>query len=240
MIYKILILLGGAVLAVYLLFPSYLDAILGKTDFKNTLKSGGEVLAVFDRTGGKFDDSEYTGDPVTDPLGPVKGGEAYIIKLSGENNWLATGLNQSSGKTDTVVSTLGNVDPSEGRLVIFDRIFTFDNNGKIIDSSYGVVGHLEKVSLINRVKNMIGEIGPRWVKIDGNWMDNNCFNYCSKIGKSCMSDSCPKGPPPCDCIGGTCSTDRAEKLYCAEKHDTDCRTIINKDTLRNDFFCCCR
>jgi hypothetical protein len=103
------------------------------------IKSGHPFKVVFDKTKGKFDDSKYTGDWHTDPMGTLKGGETYTVVYK-KGNFECTGFNQGTGNVGTW--TYSNANPSDSLISLWGRVYVFAGNGDVYDPTYGVVGHM--------------------------------------------------------------------------------------------------
>jgi hypothetical protein len=103
------------------------------------IESGKPFRVVFDKTLGKFDDTNYTGDWQTDPMGALKGGESYDV-IYNKRIFSCTGFNQAVGKNGTWFYS--NANPSNSHLSLWGRIYSFDGLGLVYDSQFGLVGHL--------------------------------------------------------------------------------------------------
>jgi hypothetical protein len=233
-IFILLLLLGG-----YLCYPSSLDFILGKPDWERLIVSGREFALRLDNTTGKFDDSKYSGEVVSDPMGRIKGGENYVIKYTPETGYIGTGLNQETGRIDTFPCSAKKPLPP-GCICLWERTLPISINGDVADIDFGIIGHLDKVSIIDTIKNKLGTYGARWVKIEGDYADSNCFLYCAKISKKCASSGCPKGPPPCQTEGGMAQVELNGKPTCKNTWERDCRVLIDRPTRYSNFYCCCQ
>jgi|GEM_PF-1347914 len=107
------------------------------------IQSGALFIVVFDKTAGKFDDSFYSGDWRTDPMGSLKGGETYRIRYS-NGRFTCPGYNQQKGGQMT--HTDGGAKPEDGVISLWGRIYNFDASGNVWDPDYGIVGHLKVAS----------------------------------------------------------------------------------------------
>jgi hypothetical protein len=113
----------------------------GSNEWIGHITSGKPFRVVFDKTPSKFDDTYYTGNDSTDPMGPLKGGECYDITYR-DGIFYCTGYNQATGKYGTWFHS--NANPMNNHLSLWGRIYSFDGLGLIYDSRYGLVGHLVK------------------------------------------------------------------------------------------------
>jgi len=103
------------------------------------IQSGRPFFVVFDKTKDKFDDSTYTGDWRSDPMGTLKGGETYqgVYK---NGNFTCRGFHQHKNKVYSTSS--GGINPDDGRISLWGRTYVFDGLGIVWDQTYGIVGHL--------------------------------------------------------------------------------------------------
>ncbi|MEW5736451.1 MAG: hypothetical protein AB1921_16520 [Thermodesulfobacteriota bacterium] len=108
-------------------------------DWRTYILSGCPFQVIFDSTADKFDDSVYTGDYKTDPMGTLKGGETYTVVYE-DGKFSCTGFNQGAGRTGTW--TYENADPSRRVISLWGRCYTFDEQGNVTDPQYGRVGSL--------------------------------------------------------------------------------------------------
>lgn len=106
-------------------------------EWVSVLLSGQEVLVALDQL--KVDDTGWTGDWRTDPLGVIKGGEIYTVVFK-EGMYSATGLHEPSGEIQTHASM--GIDPADGLLAIWGRTFNVDGKGRIWDPEFGIAGSL--------------------------------------------------------------------------------------------------
>ncbi|MBN1585208.1 hypothetical protein JW899_02455 [Candidatus Uhrbacteria bacterium] len=113
----------------------------GESRWPELIRSGKRFLAVFDVSHRQFDDSAWTGDWRTDPMGTIRGGETYTLKYS-KDGWSATGINEGTGKVGTWTYRYG--DPDAYQLDIWGRIYEFDAEGNVYDPDFGLVGHLSE------------------------------------------------------------------------------------------------
>ncbi len=74
------------------------------------IQSGKPFTVVFDLTHKKFDDSIYSGNWKTDPMGNLKGGETYSVYFE-NNSYTCKGFNQDKKKI--VSGTYSNADPAD-------------------------------------------------------------------------------------------------------------------------------
>jgi len=116
------------------------------TSWRELLRSGQPVDVVLDETHGKFDDTKFTGDYRTDPLGTLKGGETYVVTYDAkQRSFETTGFNQGRNAVATVSYPNGDLDKNEislwGLLVHFDP-----KTGEVTEPQWGLVGHLRASS----------------------------------------------------------------------------------------------
>lgn len=104
--------------------------------------SGKGFKVVFDVSPSLFDDSQYTGDWKTDPMGTIRGGDTYTLNYNVNNGWTATGYNEGAKRTGSWTYQYG--DPNRFELDIWGRVYKFDAEGNVYDPQYGLVGHLIK------------------------------------------------------------------------------------------------
>ena len=110
-------------------------------DWRTIIALGRPFRLILDGTQGKFDDSRYTGNHRTDPLGTIKGGEAYTMAWH-DGTYQGTGFNQGTGQRGTWSS--GGADPRAGTLSLWGERFTFTPTGQVMHGKWGYVGHLEQ------------------------------------------------------------------------------------------------
>lgn len=106
-------------------------------DLINRIKSGTVFRVSFDKVGGKFNDSGWTGN--TDPMGTLKAGETYQVTYSG-SKYTTRGF--SEGTNSVISATYGNANPDEGKISLWGRVYTFDASGNVYDPQFGLVGTL--------------------------------------------------------------------------------------------------
>ncbi len=160
------IVLSGA-LVVFIIIVNAVGA-QGNIGWLQYIKSGRDFKVVFDKTADKFNDSRYTGDYRTDPMGTIKGGETYAI-IYKNGSFAATGYNQGTGQVGTWAYS--NARPENNQFSLWGRIYKFDEKGNVYDSKYGLVGHLNATA--DSIVYPIPELGNCKNKED-------CKNYCSK------------------------------------------------------------
>ncbi len=109
--------------------------------FIKRIERGEAFFVLFDQTINKFNDSIYTGDWRTDPLGTLKGGQTYrvVYKAKGQR-WIVTGFNQETGTVLT--ATYYNADLAKHEISLWGRLFHFTESGDVLDLQYGLVGHI--------------------------------------------------------------------------------------------------
>jgi len=105
----------------------------------DTIKSGQEFKVIFNKTSDKFDDSNYTGNTNTDPMGSLKGGETYSVKYI-DGSYTCTGYNQGWRRVGSM--TYSNAKVENSHISMWGRIYVFDGVGNVYDSQYGLVGEL--------------------------------------------------------------------------------------------------
>jgi len=120
------------------------DCLADSTAWVRAIESGRQVKVVFDKTAGKFDDSTYTSDSNTDPMGTLQGGETYTLKYS-NGNFDCTGYNQGTGKVGTWGYPDTPAKPADNRMSLWGRIYAFDGLGNVYDEKYGLVGSMALV-----------------------------------------------------------------------------------------------
>ncbi|MBW2737219.1 MAG: hypothetical protein JRH20_32980 [Deltaproteobacteria bacterium] len=96
---------------------------------------------VLDLTHNKFDDSVYTGNWRTDPMGNLKGGETYSVYFK-NNSYTCKGFNQGARKI--VSGKYSNANPADNLISLWGFPCVFDGKGRLYDPKYGLIGHLEK------------------------------------------------------------------------------------------------
>lgn len=114
------------------------DDIRTVVDWLAYIRSGRPFQVIFDATDKKFDDSVYSGDWGTDPMGTLKGGETYRLTYV-NGKFECTGFNQGTNSVGTW-AYIG--DPEEGLISLWGRLFNFDGKGRVWDQDFGIVGHL--------------------------------------------------------------------------------------------------
>jgi len=125
------------VLIFVLLVPFSVDA--DSISWIKYIESAHPFKVIFDRTQSKFDDSHYTGDWRTDPMGVLKGGETYTVVYK-NGKFICTGYNQGIGKAGTW--SYSNANPRNNQISLWGRIYVFDGQGRVYDMDYGLVGHM--------------------------------------------------------------------------------------------------
>lgn len=103
------------------------------------IKSGKSFTVIFDKSAERFDDSRYTGNWKTDPMGTLKGGESYQVYYRNKK-FTCRGYNQ--GKRQIFSSTNGGINPKDSLISLWGRTYSFDGKGRVWDQDYGIVGHL--------------------------------------------------------------------------------------------------
>ena len=99
------------------------------------IKSGRSFWVVFDETYYKFDDSRFTGDCYTDPLGQLNGKGTYeIIYKDAAKEWIVTGPSSSTPYNSTARYPNSKHLPDDYKLEMWGRAFTFTEGGKVIDT----------------------------------------------------------------------------------------------------------
>lgn len=112
------------------------------SDWRQYITSGNRFVVRFDETSDKFDDSSLYGESETSPMGNLKGGEDYWVKYSLEEGWVVRGFNQGQSLIQTVVYPSNCTSPSNYQLCLWGRRYSYTQKGEVIDSEYGLVGHL--------------------------------------------------------------------------------------------------
>ena len=109
------------------------------------IESGYPFIVIFDKTKGKFDDSHYSGNWRTDPLGTLEGGKTYKV-IYKNGSFYCTGYNQGYKRVGTW--SYSNADVRDSLISLWGHIFVFDGKGRVYDKKYGLVGHMEKTNYI--------------------------------------------------------------------------------------------
>lgn len=102
------------------------------------IKSTHKFTVAFDQVGTKFNDSSWTGD--SDPMGTLKAGETYHVTFTG-GNFATRGFNET--RKGEVIATYSNANLDDGKISLWGRVYTFDENGHVFDPVYGLVGTLQ-------------------------------------------------------------------------------------------------
>ncbi len=106
---------------------------------KTGIAAGEKFLVFLNQVNNKFDDSVFTGDYRTDPLGTLKGGELYTVQYDPQSKlWTTTGFNQETN--GILTTTYSNADPAAFQISMWGWVFNISCNGEVFDSGYGVVG----------------------------------------------------------------------------------------------------
>ncbi|MBI2266189.1 MAG: IPT/TIG domain-containing protein [Armatimonadetes bacterium] len=108
--------------------------------WKDYIKSGQPFRIIFDAAP---NDDGWLG--ANDPLGSIMGGKTYVCRYEqSTGKWFTTGYSEWNGDnkyTTSQPTVWGN--PDQYQLNVWDyRQLTFNEAGEVIDSVYGVVGHL--------------------------------------------------------------------------------------------------
>ena len=90
--------------------------------------SGKTFYMIFDKTSGKFDH-----------IGTLKMGETYTLTYT-NGKFICTGFNLGTNNVGTWAYS--NCDPRQMKISLWGRGYTYNEKGDIIDSQYGLVGHL--------------------------------------------------------------------------------------------------
>lgn len=106
------------------------------------IRSGKEFSILFDKTSDKFDDSQYSGDWRSDPMGSIKGGETYTCSY---NNGTFSCIGYDQGVKGAYQKNTDNVNLDDYRISLWGRGYSFDEAGNVFDPQYGLVGRLSKV-----------------------------------------------------------------------------------------------
>lgn len=108
-------------------------------DLIDRIKSTHEFTVSFERVGNKFDDSKWTGKWQTDHMGTLKAGETYHVTFI-DGKFTTRGFNEGSNKE--VIATYNNANLDDGKISLWGRVYTFDENKYVYDPEYGLVGTL--------------------------------------------------------------------------------------------------
>ena len=111
-------------------------------DWVSHIASGRQFTVTFDHTADKFDDSTFTGDPNTDPMGILQGGQTYSVVYRG-GRWACTGFNQWTRGSGTF--EYDNADPRIMQMSLWGRVYSFDNEGNVYDPEFGHVGTMKRM-----------------------------------------------------------------------------------------------
>jgi hypothetical protein len=103
------------------------------------IQTGKTFYVVFDNTTDKFNDSEFSGDWRTDPMGTLKGGETYTVFYQ-NGAFSCEGFNQALGPN--YITSYANANPEQKEISLWGRVYEFDEKGHVIDPDYGLVGHI--------------------------------------------------------------------------------------------------
>jgi len=106
----------------------------------NWIESGKEFFVILEAK--KIDDSGWTGNWQTDPLGTIKTGETYTLRYANDT-FTATGFHEKSRARETHLTS--GIKPRDSHFAIWGRTFTFDGQGKVWDRDYGIIGSLSTV-----------------------------------------------------------------------------------------------
>jgi hypothetical protein len=78
---------------------------------------------------------------INKPMGNLQGGETYKVTYTpSTKEFTCTGYAISSGKRITAVYS--NADPNKREISLWGRVYTFDEDGKVYDRDFGLVGYL--------------------------------------------------------------------------------------------------
>jgi hypothetical protein len=114
------------------------------TNWRRHILTGEAFQVVFDETYDDFDDANYTGNWRTDPMGTLKGGEAYVVRFSFDGGWIVTGYNQDVGRSITRAYPAASASPLDNQICLWGLICTFNDDGEVFLKDYGLVGHLRR------------------------------------------------------------------------------------------------
>ncbi len=99
-----------------------------KASWQEYILSGKTFYMIFDKTSGKFDH-----------IGTLKMGETYQLTYT-NGKFICTGFNLGTNNVGTWAYS--NCDPRQMKISLWGRGYTYNEKGDIIDSQYGLVGHL--------------------------------------------------------------------------------------------------
>jgi len=105
------------------------------------IESGNEFYVTLDAN--KVDDSSWTGNWQTDPLGTIKAGETYMLRYANDK-YTATGFHEKSRLRET--HSASGIQPQDSHFSIWGRTFTFDGKGTVWDQDYGIIGSISTVA----------------------------------------------------------------------------------------------
>ena len=173
------------------------DANANSAKWITYIQSGKLFQVNFNYTQGKFDDSVFNGNWKTDPMGALKGGEAYEVYYR-NNSFTCKGFNQSTKGIGSW--TYSNANPADNIISLWGFLFVFDGNGRLYSPKYGLVGSLKAISKVSspttnsgapasksnkETKDSINIVPGAW---SSNWSDlqlrfedeNLVFDYLAK------------------------------------------------------------
>ncbi len=104
-------------------------------NWKEHILSGKSFKIVLAYT--NFDDPESANGP----LGSIKAGNTYSCTYK-SSQFTCYGYNQSTHGNGSW--TYSNANPDNGEISVWGRVFTFNTDGEVYDSQYGLVGFLSK------------------------------------------------------------------------------------------------
>jgi len=104
-------------------------------NWKEHILSGKSFKIVLAYT--NFDDPESANGP----LGSIKAGNTYSCTYK-SSQFTCYGYNQSTHGNGSW--TYSNANPNNGEISVWGRVFTFNTDGEVYDSQYGLVGFLSK------------------------------------------------------------------------------------------------
>ncbi|MBI5004732.1 MAG: hypothetical protein HZC04_00915 [Candidatus Lloydbacteria bacterium] len=199
------------------------------------INSGKTFYVIFDAA--TFDDSGWQG--AKDPMGTLKAGETYTVVYNpATTNWAVTGYNEGTG--GSLSFGYKTTSPKDGKLNLWGRVYAFNASGEVVDSAYGLVGHLSKTAKPQSVYP-IKELGSCKSEADcKSYCDNQnnisaCVSYGEKNGlltkeqaeQSKKFADVLKGEGP-----GQCNSKASCEAFCSDLKNIDsCLSFAEKHDL---------
>jgi hypothetical protein len=79
--------------------------------------------------------------PNSPNMGTIRGGETYMCHYH-EGGFTCSGYNLAARGNHT--ATYSNANPTQNRISVWGRVFSYNNDGEVFDAQHGLVGTLRR------------------------------------------------------------------------------------------------